>query len=124
MGATAIAAAERANETAKGTPFRPNPARKPGRERSGSLERTGMPCHNSPPGSEPTCLCSSGCSPVLADQVLDDVGALDAGGHIGRLAGFAQRRSLFPRLMQGSPARHYQASDRGPGGSVGPQSCR
>jgi hypothetical protein len=29
-------------------------------------------------------LCSSGCSPVLADQVLDDVGALDAGGHTGR----------------------------------------
>src|SRR5215472_6942359 len=45
-------------------------------------------------------LCSSGCSPVLADQALDDVGALDAGGHIGRLAGFVQRRSLFPRLVR------------------------
>src|SRR5215813_1669688 len=45
-------------------------------------------------------VCSSGCSPVLADQALDDVGALDAGGHIGRLAGFVQRRSLFPRLVR------------------------
>jgi hypothetical protein len=44
--------------------------------------------------------CSSGCSPVLADQALDDVGVLDAGGHIGRLAGFGQRRSLFPRLVR------------------------
>ena len=31
--------------------------------------------------------CSSGRSPVLADQTLDDVGALDLGGHIDRLAG-------------------------------------
>jgi hypothetical protein len=31
--------------------------------------------------------CSSGHSPVLADQTLDDVGALDLGGHIDRLAG-------------------------------------
>jgi len=45
-------------------------------------------------------LCSSGCSPVLADQALDDAGALDAGGHTGRLAGFVQRRSLFPRLVR------------------------
>ncbi len=52
-----------------------------------------VPCHNSPTGSELMFLCSSGCSPVLADQVLDDVGALDAGGHIGRLAGFVQRRA-------------------------------
>ena len=33
-------------------------------------------------------LCSLGCSPVLADQALDDVGALDAGGEVGGLAGF------------------------------------
>jgi hypothetical protein len=41
--------------------------------------------------------------PVLAEQALDDVGALDAGGHIGRLAGFVQRRSLFPRLVRPMP---------------------
>ena len=45
-------------------------------------------------------LCSSGCSAVLADQALDGVGALDAGGRIGRLAGLVQRRSLFPRLVR------------------------
>ena len=59
-----------------------------------------VPCHNSHTGSELVFLCSSGCSPVLADQALDDAGALDAGGHIGRLAGFVQRRSLFPRLVR------------------------
>ena len=48
-------------------------------------------------------LRSSGCSAVLADQALDDVGALDAGGHIGRPAGFVQRRSLFPRLVRPMP---------------------
>jgi hypothetical protein len=41
-------------------------------------------------------LCSSGRSSVFADQALDDVGALDPGGHIDRLAGLVQRRSLFP----------------------------
>lgn len=30
--------------------------------------------------------CSSGRSPVLVDQAVDDVGALDPGGHIDRLA--------------------------------------
>jgi hypothetical protein len=30
---------------------------------------------------------SLGCSPVLADQALDDVGSLDPGGHIDALAG-------------------------------------
>lgn len=35
--------------------------------------------------------CSSGRSPILADQALDDVGALDPGGHIDRLAGLVQR---------------------------------
>ena len=44
-------------------------------------------------------LCSSGCSPVLADQAVDDVGAHDPGGHIDWLAGLVQRRSLFPRLV-------------------------
>jgi hypothetical protein len=45
-------------------------------------------------------LCSSGRSSVFADQALDDVGALNPGGHIDRLAGLVQRRSLFPRLVR------------------------
>jgi hypothetical protein len=49
-----------------------------------------VPCHNSHAGPELVFLWSSACSPVLADQALDDVGALDAGGHIGRVAGFVQ----------------------------------
>ena len=36
---------------------------------------------------------------VLVDQAVDDVGALDPGGHIDRLGGLVQRRSLFPRLV-------------------------
>ena len=40
-------------------------------------------------------LCSLGCSPVLADQAVDDLPVRDSGGHIGRLAGLAQRKSLF-----------------------------
>ena len=43
-------------------------------------------------------LCSSGRSSIFADQALDDVSALNPGGHIDRLAGLVQRRSLFPRL--------------------------
>jgi hypothetical protein len=42
-------------------------------------------------------LCSSGCSPVLVDQSVDDLPAPDPGCHIDRLAGLVQRRSLFPR---------------------------
>ena len=45
-------------------------------------------------------LCLSGCSPVLADQAVDDVPVPDPGGHIDRLAGLVQRRSLFPRLVR------------------------
>ena len=44
-------------------------------------------------------LRSSGCSPVLADQAVDDLPALDPGSHIDRLTGLVQRRSLFPRLV-------------------------
>jgi hypothetical protein len=44
-------------------------------------------------------LCSSGCSSVFVDQVLDDVGALNPGGHIDRSARLVQGRSLSPRLM-------------------------
>jgi len=44
-------------------------------------------------------LRSLGCSPILADQALDGLSALDPGGHLDRLAGLVQRRSLFPRLV-------------------------
>jgi hypothetical protein len=56
-----------------------------------------VPCHNSHTASE---LVFSVLVRLLSGtryQALDDAGALDAGGHIGRLAGFVQRRSLFPR---------------------------
>ena len=43
---------------------------------------------------------SSGRPPVFAYQAVDDVGALDPGGHIDRLAGLMQWRSLFPRLVR------------------------
>ena len=45
-------------------------------------------------------LCPLRCSSVLADQAVDDVSALDPGGHIDRLAGLVQRRSLLPRLVR------------------------
>jgi hypothetical protein len=59
-----------------------------------------VPCHNSHTASE---LVFSVLVRLLSGtryQALDDAGALDAGGHIGRLAGFVQRRSLFPRLVR------------------------
>ena len=37
-------------------------------------------------------LCPLGCSSVLVNQPMDDLPALDPGGHIDRLAGFVQRR--------------------------------
>jgi hypothetical protein len=40
-----------------------------------------------------------GRSPVLVDQAVDDLSALDPGSHVDHLAGLVQRRSLFPRLM-------------------------
>ena len=58
-----------------------------------------MVCQNSYTASELVFLSSLGCSPVLADQALDDLGALDPGGHIDRLAGLVQRRPLIPRLV-------------------------
>jgi len=42
----------------------------------------------------------SGCSPVLAEQPVDDLSALDPGGHVDRLAGLVQRRSLLARLVR------------------------
>ncbi len=37
---------------------------------------------------------------VLADQAVDDLPVRDPGGHFDRLAGFMQRRLLFPRLVR------------------------
>lgn len=44
-------------------------------------------------------LCSSDRSSVFPDQALDDVGALNPGGHIDRQAGLGRRRSLVSRLV-------------------------
>ena len=35
-----------------------------------------------------------------SDQAVDDLSVRDPGGHIDRLAGLVQRRSLFPRLVR------------------------
>ncbi len=53
-----------------------------------------VPRQNSRTGSELVFSASSGCSPVLTDQVVDDLSALDPGGHVDRLAGLVQRRPL------------------------------
>jgi hypothetical protein len=58
-----------------------------------------VPCHNSHTGSELVFLCSLGCSPALVNQAMGDLSAPDPGGHIDRLVGLVQRRSLFPRLV-------------------------
>jgi hypothetical protein len=39
------------------------------------------------------------CPRVLATQAVNDLSALDPGGHVDRLARLVQRRSLLPRLM-------------------------
>ena len=59
-----------------------------------------MPCQNSNMGSELVFLCPSGCSPVLADQAVDDLPAFDSHGNVDRLAGLVQRRSLSARLVR------------------------
>jgi len=45
-------------------------------------------------------LSSSGRSPILVDQAADDLPARDLAGHVDRLAGFMERRSLFARLVR------------------------
>jgi hypothetical protein len=59
-----------------------------------------VPRQNSRNLSELVFLCSSGCSPVLADQAVDDGSVRDPGSHIDRLAGLVQRRSLPARLVR------------------------
>ena len=39
------------------------------------------------------------CPRVLADQAVNDLSALDPGGHVDRLARLVQVRPLLPRLM-------------------------
>ena len=45
-------------------------------------------------------MCSSGRSPVLVDQPVDDLPAPDPAGDVDWLAGLMQRRSLFARLVR------------------------
>jgi hypothetical protein len=70
----------------------------PGQERPPGIAGP-VPCQNSRTVSELVFLQSLGCSAVLADQAMDDLPARDPGGHIDRLPGLVQRRSLFPRLV-------------------------
>ena len=69
-----------------------------------AAERVGnhqpVPCHNSHHGLSWYFLCPLGCSSVLVNQAIDDLPALDPGGHIDRFAGLVQRRSLLPRLVR------------------------
>ena len=60
-----------------------------------------VPCQNWHTGPELVFpVIVKGRSPVLADQALDGLSPLDAGGHIDRTAGLVERRSLFPRLVR------------------------
>ena len=45
------------------------------------------------------CFCALRRSSVLVDQAVDDLPARDPAGHVDRLAGFMERRSLFARLV-------------------------
>jgi hypothetical protein len=44
--------------------------------------------------------CSLACSPVLADQAVNDLSAADAGGHIDRPVDLVLRASLFAQLVR------------------------
>ena len=85
------------------TPSRRRLAAKPICRRSGRLvSRLGMP--KSAGASlmvvSVRSVCSSGCSPVLADQAVNDLSVLDPCGDIDCLTGLVQWRSLFPRLVR------------------------
>ena len=65
-------------------------------------------------------LCLSGCSPVLADQAVDNLPVRDPGGHIDRLIGLVRRCGcrLFVRTGQEacrypwrSPAQSVSSAD-------------
>ena len=53
-----------------------------------------VPCQNSFTSAELVLLRSLGRSAVFADQAADGLPALNLGGDIDGVAGFAQRRSL------------------------------
>ena len=59
-----------------------------------------MLCQNSHICSELVFLCALQRPPVLVDQAVDDLSAVDLGSHIDHLAGLVERRSLFPRLVR------------------------
>jgi hypothetical protein len=55
-----------------------------------------VPCQNSDTASGLVFLRSLRCPRVLPDQAVDDLSALDLGGHVDRLVGLVQRRPLLP----------------------------
>jgi hypothetical protein len=52
-----------------------------------------VPCRNSHMSLSWYFLCSLACSPVLADQAVNDLSARDPGGHIDRPVDLVQRGS-------------------------------
>lgn len=73
------------------------PARQAARQPSRSSR---VPCQNSRTFSDLVVSAVVRLSAVLADQAVDGSPAPDPGRHIDRLAGLAQWRSLFPRLVR------------------------
>ena len=68
--------------------------------RSGPVSRRACAVPKLAHGGWTAALCSLGCSPVLADQAVDDLPALDPGGHIDGAARLMQRRILVQRLVR------------------------
>jgi hypothetical protein len=56
-------------------------------------------CQNSHSGAELAFSALVRCPRVLTDQAVNDLSALDPGGHVDRLARHVQRRPLLSRLM-------------------------
>jgi len=59
-----------------------------------------VPCQNSFTSAEQVLLRSLGRSAVFADQAAGGLRALNLGGDVDGMAGFAQRRPLVQRLMR------------------------
>jgi hypothetical protein len=64
-----------------------------------SLAGLPVPCQNSHTCAELVFSVLVTLPRVLADQAVNDLSALDPGGHVDRLARLVQRRPLLPRLM-------------------------
>jgi hypothetical protein len=60
-------------------------------------------------------LCPLGRSPVLVDQAMDDLSALDPGSHIDHLAGFYSGGRCSPRLVQSSSCMWMKSCRPGAG---------